>query len=56
MGDLETTNMFIMDSMKTRLRHKNHMIAHLQTQLKDTEKNISEEINKGLEHSRSIDK
>jgi hypothetical protein len=56
MGALETTNMFTVDSMKTRLRQKNQMIAQLQRQLKDTEKNISEEINKGLEHARTVDK
>jgi len=32
------------------------MIAQLQRQLKDTDKNISEEINKGLEHDRTVDK
>jgi hypothetical protein len=32
------------------------MIAQLQSQIKNTEKNIREEINKGLEQARVVDK
>jgi hypothetical protein len=49
MGDLATSNLFIVDNMRTRLKQGNHMIVQLQNQLKDTKKNIKEEINKGLE-------
>jgi hypothetical protein len=56
MGDLETTNIFRVDNLTTRLKQKNQMIAQLQSQIKNIEKNIREEINKGLEQARSIDK
>jgi hypothetical protein len=56
MGALATTNLFTVDNMKTRLKQSNHMIAQLQSQLKNTEKNIREEINKGLEQARVVDK
>jgi hypothetical protein len=49
MGALATTNLFTVDNMRTRLKQSNHRIVQLQNQLKDTEKNIKEEINKGLE-------
>jgi uncharacterized protein involved in exopolysaccharide biosynthesis len=52
MGALETTNLFTIDNMRTRLKQSNHRIVQLQNQLKDTEKNIKEEINKGLEQAR----
>ena len=56
MGALETTNLFTVDNMKTRLKKSIHMIAQLQSQLKNTEKNIREEINKGLEQDRVVEK
>jgi hypothetical protein len=56
MGALATTNLFTVDSMRTRLKQSNHMIAQLQNQIKNTEKNIREEINKGLEQARDVDK
>ena len=49
MGSLATTNLFSVDNMKTRLKQKDQMIAQLEGQIKNTEKNIIEEINKGLE-------
>ena len=48
-GVLATTNLFTVDNMRTRLKQSNHKIAQLQNQLKDTKKNIKEEINKSLE-------
>jgi hypothetical protein len=56
MGALATTNLFTVDSMRTRLKQSNNMIVQLQNQLKNTEKNIREEINKGLEQARAVDK
>jgi uncharacterized protein involved in exopolysaccharide biosynthesis len=56
MGALETTNLFTVDNMRTRLKQSDHMIVQLQGQLKDTEKNIREEINKGLDQARVVDK
>jgi hypothetical protein len=37
MGALATTNLFTVDNMKTRLKQNNHMIAQLQSQLKNIE-------------------
>ena len=56
MGALEMTNLFTVDNMRTRLKQSNHRIVQLQNQLKDTEKNIKEEINKGIEKARAANK
>jgi hypothetical protein len=56
MVSLETTNLFTVDNLKTRLEQRNQMTAHLQSQIKNIKKNIIEEINKGLEQARVIDK
>jgi Na+-transporting NADH:ubiquinone oxidoreductase subunit NqrA len=56
MGALATTNLFIVSNMRERLGQSNCKITQLQYQLKDTEKNIKEEINKGLEQARAGDK
>ena len=56
MGALATTNVFTVDNMRTRLKQSNHRIVQLQNQLKDTEKNVKEEINKGLDQARVVDK
>jgi hypothetical protein len=56
MGALVITNLFTVDSMRTRLKQSNNMIVQLQNQLKNTKKNIREEINKGLEQARVVDK
>ena len=54
MGAMETTNVFTVESMRTRIKKSNHMIARLQDQLKNFEKNIREEVNKILEQSRVV--
>jgi hypothetical protein len=56
MGALATTNLFSVDNMKTRLKQKNQMIAQLQSQIRNSESSIREEINKGLEQARAADK
>jgi hypothetical protein len=56
MGALETTNLFTISNMRARLEHSNLRITQLQDQLKDIEKNIKVEINKGLEQARAADK
>jgi hypothetical protein len=56
MGALATTNLFTVSNMRARLEHSNCRITQLQDQLKDTEKSIKEEINKGLEQARAADK
>jgi hypothetical protein len=56
MGALATTNLFTVSNMRARLEQSNRRITQLQDQLKDTEKNIKEEINKGLEQARAADK
>jgi hypothetical protein len=40
MGALATTNLFSVDSMVTRLKQKNQMIAQLQDQIRHTKSNI----------------
>jgi hypothetical protein len=40
MGALATANLFSVDSLKTRLKKKNQMIAQLQDQIRHTENNI----------------
>ena len=49
MGAMETTNFFTMGNMRTRIKKSNNMIAELQDQLKNAEKNIKEEVSKSLE-------
>ena len=49
MGAMATTNIFTMGNMKTRIKKSNNMIAQLQDQLKNSEKNIKEEVSKSLE-------
>jgi outer membrane protein TolC len=56
MGALAITNLFTVGNMRARLKQSNHRIAQMQNQLKDTKKNIKEEINKGLEQARATDK
>jgi hypothetical protein len=56
LGDFSMTNLFSVDNLKSRLQQKNQMIAQLQSQIKNTEKNIRDEINKGLEQARAVDK
>jgi hypothetical protein len=40
MGAMETTIFFTMGNMRTRINKSNNMIAQLQDQLKNVEKNI----------------
>jgi hypothetical protein len=56
MGDLETDNLFSVESMKTRMKQKNQMIAQLQDQIRHTENNIREEVNQRVENARTADK
>jgi hypothetical protein len=49
MGAMATTNIFTVENMRTRIKKINHMIARLQDELKNAEKNIREEVNKSLE-------
>ena len=56
MGALATTNLFSVDSLKTRLKQKNQMIAQLQDQIRHTENNIQEAVNQRVEYARTIDK
>jgi hypothetical protein len=56
MGALETTNLFSVDNLKTKLKQKNQMIAQLQIQIRNSKSIIREEINKGMEKARAVDK
>ena len=47
MGALASTNLYSVGSLTTMLEQKEQMIAQLQDQLKETERNISWEIKKG---------
>jgi hypothetical protein len=56
LGDFSTTNLFSVDNLKERLKQRNQMIIQLQNQIRNTEKNVREEVNKGLEQARASDK
>jgi multidrug resistance efflux pump len=56
MGAMETKNLFTMENMRTRIKKSNHIIAQLQDQLKNVEKNIREEVNKSLEQARAVER
>jgi hypothetical protein len=56
LGAFAMTNLFSVDNLKARLKQRNQMIAQLQSQIRNTEKNIRDEINKGLEQARAADK
>jgi hypothetical protein len=56
MGDLGMTNLSSVDNLKTRLKQKNQIIAQLQSQIRNTENNIKDDINNGLEQARVVDK
>jgi hypothetical protein len=49
MGALASANLYFVGNLRTMLQQKDQMIAQLQSQLKETERSISQEINKGLE-------
>jgi chromosome segregation ATPase len=56
LGDFATANLFLVDNLKARMKQRNQMIAQLQIQIRNTEKNIRDYINKGLEQARVVDK
>jgi hypothetical protein len=56
LGDFATTNLFSVDNLKEKLKQKNQMISQLQNQIRTTEKNVRDEVNKGLEQARASDK
>jgi hypothetical protein len=56
LGAFATTNFFLVDNLKARLKKRNQMIAQLQSQMRNTKNNIRDEINKGLEKDRVVDK
>jgi hypothetical protein len=49
MGSLASKNLYSVGNLRIMLQQKDHRIAQLQGQLKETERNISWEIKKGLE-------
>ena len=49
-------NFFSVDNLKERLKQRNQMITQLQIQIRNTEKNIRDEINNGLEQAKATDK
>jgi hypothetical protein len=55
MGAFASTNLYSVSNLRTMLQQKDQMIAQLQNQLKETERSISREINKGLERARFND-
>jgi ribosomal protein S20 len=54
MGAMETTNFFT--NMRTRIKKTNNMMAQLQDQLKNAEKNIKEEVSKSLLQTRAAER
>jgi phage-related tail protein len=56
MGAMETTNLFTVENMRTRIKKSNQIISQLQDQLKNAEKNIREEVNKILEQARAVER
>jgi hypothetical protein len=55
MGALASANMYSVGNLTTMLEQKDQMIAQLQGQLKETKRNISWGIKKGLEQARLND-
>jgi peptidoglycan hydrolase CwlO-like protein len=49
LGDFAKTNLFSVDNLKEKIKKKNQVISQLQNQIRTTEKNVREEVNKGLE-------
>jgi hypothetical protein len=56
LGDFAKANLFSVDNMKEKLKQKNQVIIQLQNQIRTIEKNVKDEVNKGLEHARASDK
>ena len=55
MGALASANLYFVGSLTTMLEQKDQMIAQLEGQLKETKRNISWGIKKGLEQPRFND-
>jgi hypothetical protein len=55
MGAFALANLHSVGNLRTMLQQKDQMITQLQSQLKETERIISREINKGLERTRFND-
>jgi hypothetical protein len=49
LGYFETANLFLVNNLKERLKKRNQIIIQLQNQIRNTENNVREEANKGLE-------
>jgi peptidoglycan hydrolase CwlO-like protein len=49
LGAFATTNLFLVDNLKEKLKQKNQAIIQLQNQIRTTENNVKEEVNKGME-------
>ena len=56
LGDFAKSNLFSVDNLKERLKHRNQMISQLKNQIRNAEKNVREEVNKGPEQVRATDK
>jgi hypothetical protein len=56
MGAMATAKFFTMGNMRMRIKKSNNMIAQLQDQLKNVEKNIREEVSKSLEQTRVVER
>jgi hypothetical protein len=56
LGYFATTNVFSVDNLKEKLKQKNQVISQLQNQIRTTEKNVRDEVNKVLEQARASDK
>ena len=56
LGAFATTNLFSVDNLKARLKQRNQMITQLQSQIRNTKKNIRDEINNGMEQARATGK
>jgi hypothetical protein len=55
MGAITSTNIYFVSSLTTMLEQKDQTIIQLQDKLKETERNISWGIQKGLEQARLKD-
>jgi predicted RNase H-like nuclease (RuvC/YqgF family) len=51
-----TTNLFSVDNLKERLKQRNQMISQLRDQIRNTKQNIRDEVNKGLEKDRVVNR
>jgi hypothetical protein len=55
MGALASTNLYSFNNLRNSLRQKDELIVQLEDKLRETEKNISQEINNKLEQARFTD-